>query len=137
MANDLMEPHFINGPGAKLWHGTSPFQTLTPSPIYMTPHAVQEPQPINRLSTSAPSIVILPALTSSSQLPLKLLGHGTRWLLNWFKRLADGSHLSPRTAERQYFCSSACPLPFNGEMRSRSSARSLPPINHPLQSFLA
>jgi len=33
--------------------------------------------------------------------------------------------------------SSACPLPFNGEMRSRSSARSLPPINHPLQSFLA
>jgi len=32
---------------------------------------------------------------------------------------------------------SACPLPFNGEMRSSSSARSLPPINHPLQSFLA
>ena len=61
----------------------------------------------------------------------------TRWLLNWFKRLADGSHLSPKTAERQYFCSSACPLPFNGEMRSPSSARSLPPINHPLQSFLA
>ena len=43
-----------------------------------------------------------------------------------------------RTAERQYFYSSACPLPFNGEMRSlASSARSLPPINHPLQSFLA
>jgi len=61
----------------------------------------------------------------------------TRWLLNWFKRLADGSHLSPRRAERQYFCSSAYPLPFNGEMRSPSSARSLPPINHPLQSFLA
>ena len=38
---------------------------------------------------------------------------------------------------RQYFCSSACPLPFNGEMRSPSSARSLPPINHPLKSFLA
>ena len=74
-------------------------------------------------------------LTSSSQLPLKLPGHGTRWLLNWFKRLADGSHLSPRTTERQYFCSSACPLPFNGEMRSPSSARSLPPINHPLQSL--
>jgi len=32
---------------------------------------------------------------------------------------------------------SACPLPFNGEMRSPSSARSLLPINHPLQSFLA
>ena len=30
-----------------------------------------------------------------------------------------------------------CPLPFDGEMRSPSSARSLPPINHPLQSFLA
>ena len=70
-------------------------------------------------------------------LPLKLPGHGTRWLLNWFKRLADGSHLSPRTAERQYFCPNACPLPFNGEMRSPSSASSLPPINHPLQSFLA
>ena len=63
-------------------------------------------------------IVILRVLTSSSQLPLKLPGHGTRWLLNWFKRLADGSHLSSRTAEKQYFCSSACPLPFNREMRS-------------------
>ena len=83
------------------------------------------------------SIVILLVLTSSSQFPLKLPGHGNRWLLNWFKRLADGSHLSPRTAERQYFCFSACPLPFKGEMRSPSSARSLPPINHPLQSFLA
>ena len=82
-------------------------------------------------------LIILLALTSSSQLPLKLPGHGTRWLLNWFKRLADRSHLSPRTAERQYFCSSACPLPFNGEMRSPSSTRSLPPINYPLQSFLA
>ena len=82
-------------------------------------------------------IVILRVLTSSFQLPLKLPGHGTRWLLNWFKRLADGSHLSPRTEERQYFCSSACPFPFNGEMQSPSSARSLPPINHPLQSFLA
>jgi len=30
----------------------------------------------------------------------------------------------------------ACPLPFNGEMQSPSCARSLPPINHPLQSFL-
>ena len=48
-------------------------------------------------------IVILRVLTSSSQLPLKLPGYGTRWLLNWFKRLADGSHLSPRTAEKQYF----------------------------------
>ena len=74
-----------------------------PSPTYKTPHAVQEPQPIKRLSISPPSIVILQVLTSSSQLPLKLPGHGTRWLLNWFKRLADGSHLSPRTAERQYF----------------------------------
>ena len=104
---------------------------------YKTPHAVQEPQPIKRLPISPPSIVILLVLTSSSQLPLELPGHGTRWLLNWFKRLADGSHLSPRTVERQYFCSSACPLPFNGETLSPSSARSLPPINHPLQSFLA
>ena len=92
-------------------------------------------------SPSAPAswyvIIIIEVLTASSRLPFKLPGHGTRWLLNWFKRLADGSHLSPRTAERQYFCSSACPLPFNEEMRSPSSARSLPPINHPLQSFLA
>ena len=123
--------------GANLWHETSPCQTHTLSPTYKTPHAIQELQPIKRLPISPPSIVILWALTSSSQLPLKLPGHGTRWLLNWFKRLADGSHLSPRTAERQYFCSSACPLPFNGEMRSPSSACSLPPINHPLQSFLA
>ena len=137
MANDLMEPHFFHGPGAHLWCGTSPFQIHTPSPTYMTPHAVQERQPIKRLPISPPSIVILWVLTSSSQLPLKLPGHGTRWLLNWFKRLADGSHLSLRTAERQYFCSSACPLPFNGEMLSSSSARSLPPTDHPLLSFLA
>ena len=137
MANDLMESHFFHRLGANLWRGTSPCQIHTPSPTYKTPHAIQEPQPIKRLPISPPSIVILRVLTSSSQLPLKLPGHGTRWLLNWFKRLADGSHLSPRTAEEQYFCSSACPLPFNGEMRSPSSARSLPPINHPLQSFLA
>jgi len=37
---------------------------------------------------------------------------------------------------RQYFCFSACPLPFNGEMQSPCTARSLPPNNHPLQSFL-
>ena len=137
MANDLMESHFFHGLGANLWHGTSPCQIHTPSPTYKTSHAVQEPQPIKWLPISPPSIVILLVLTSSFQLPFKLPGHGTRWLLNWFKRLADGSHLSLRTAERQYFCSSACPLPFNGEMRSPSSARSLPPINHPLQSFLA
>ena len=126
-----------NGLWANLWRGSSPYQIHRPSPTYRTPHAVQEPQPIKRLPISPPSIVILRVLTSSSQLPLKLPGHGTRWLLNWLKRLADGSHLSPRTAERQYFCSSACPLPFNEEMRSPSSARSLPQINHPLQSFLA
>ena len=87
--------------------------------------------------TQSHSCFVMRPLSPNNKLPLKLPGHGTRWLLNWFKRLADGSHLSPRPAERQYFCSSACPLPFNGEMRSPSSARSLPPINHPLQSFLA
>ena len=80
---------------------------------------------------------IYPAVQNTNAIIIIIMGHGTRWLLNWFKRLADGSLLSPITAERQYFCSSACPLPFNGEMRSPSSARSLPPINHPLQLFLA
>ena len=136
-SNNLMESHFFHGLGANLWRGTSPCQIPMPSPTYKTPQAVQEPQPIKRLPVSPPSIVILLVLTSSCQLPLKLPGHGTRWPLNWFKRLADGSHLSPRTAERQYFCSRACPLPSNEEMRSPSSARSLPPTNHPLQSFLA
>ena len=86
----------------------------------------QEPQQTRQLPTSPPSIVILPAITSSSQLPLKLLGHGTRWLLSWFRKLAGRSHFSLRTPGRQCFCSCACPLPFNGEMRSPSSARSLP-----------
>jgi len=90
------------------------FQTRMPSPTYMTLHATQEPQQTRQLPTSPPSIAILPALTSSSQLPLKLLGHGTRWLLGWFGKLAGGSHLALRTPGRQYFCSSACPLPFNG-----------------------
>ena len=46
MANDLMESHFFHGLGANLWRGTSPCQIHTPSPTYMTPHAVLEPQPI-------------------------------------------------------------------------------------------
>ena len=65
--------------------------------------------------TQSHSCFVMRPLSPNNKLPLKLPGHGTRWQLNWFKRLADGSHLSPRTAERQYFCSSACPLPFNGE----------------------
>jgi len=99
MANDLMEPHFFYGPGTNLWRGTSLFQTPTPTPTSMTLHAVQEPHQTRRLPTSLTSIVILPALTSSFQLPLKLLGHGTRWLLNWFKRLAGGSHVTEDSRE--------------------------------------
>ena len=64
--------------GANLWHGTSPCQIHTPSPTYKTLHAVQEPQPIKRLPISPQSIVILWVLNSSSQLPLKLPGHGTQ-----------------------------------------------------------
>ena len=66
-----MESHFFHGLGENLWRGTSPFQTPTSSPTYMTAHAVQEPQPIKRLPISPPSIVILLVLTSSSQLPSK------------------------------------------------------------------
>jgi len=121
-----MEQRFFHAPGASLWRGTSLSQTHTPSPIYMTLHAAQEPKQTRQLPTSPPSIMILPALTSSSQLPLKLLGHGTRWLLSWFRKLAGGSHLSLRTPGRQCFCSSACPLSFNGGMRSPPTALSPP-----------
>ena len=74
VASDPMEQGFFHGPEVSLWRGTSLSQTHTPSPTYMTPHAAQEPQQTRQLPTSSPSIVILPALTSSSQLPLKLLG---------------------------------------------------------------
>jgi len=122
MASNRIKPRFFHGSGTDVWHGTSLFHTSTPNPTYMTPHAAQKQQ----LPTSPPSIVILPALTSSSQLPLKLLGHGTRWLLSWFRKLAGGSHLSPRTPGRQYFCSSACPLPFNSGLLPQECWNSAP-----------
>jgi len=97
----------------------------------------QEPQQTRQLRTRSQSIVMSPAVTFSSQLPFKRLGHGTRWLLSWFRKLAGGSQWSLRTPGRQHSCFSACPLLFNGEMRSPSSARSLPLNKHPLQSFLS
>ena len=65
------------------------------------------------------------------------IGHGTRWLLSWFRKLAGGSQRSLRTPGRQHSCFSACPLLFNREMRSPSSARSLPPNKHSGQLFLS
>ena len=78
-----------NGNGVRKWQrptGTAKRQRkngdgMMETGHYTTLRADQEPQQTRWLRTRSESIMISPTLTFSSQLPLKRLGHGTKWLL--------------------------------------------------------
>ena len=110
----------------------------TQSPTYKTPHAVQEPQPIKRLPISPPSIVILRVLTSSSELPLKLPGHAwNQMAVELVQEIGRRITLVTEDSRETVFLFQRLSIALQRGNAVSFLARSLPPINHPLQSFLA
>jgi len=93
----------------------------------MTPHAAQEPQQTTRYRDLADTYLFFPVAIETA-------GTWNQTAVELVQEIGRRITLVTEDTRETVFCSSTCPLPFNEEMRSPSSARSLTPNNHQLQS---
>ena len=109
----------------------------TPSPTYKTPHGRPGAAADKAAANKSSKYCDLAGTHLFFSVVIETAGTWNQMAVELVQEIGRRITLVTEDSTETVFCSSACPLPFNGEMRSPSSARSLPPINHPLQSFLA